>query len=105
MIPSIGCGFFSSYLLSYILRYFFEPEYFWAIVFGFPILIIDLQLFLVYKFYNNETPKYLISKGKITEAKLLIYKIYKNEHAERIFMEKVKDLEIQHDWDISVDQG
>lgn len=71
-------------------------------MFGFPILIIDLQLFLVYKFYNNETPKYLINKGKIAEAKQLIYKIYQKEHAERIFMEKVKDLEMEHDWDISI---
>jgi hypothetical protein len=39
-----------------------------------------IQLILICTCYRNETPKYLISKGKIEEAKKLVRKIYKDEY-------------------------
>lgn len=72
MAPSIGIGFFFAYLLSYVLKHYYKPKDFWYITFGLPIFIIAAQLFLLMKIFRNETPKYLISHGRIDEARELI---------------------------------
>jgi hypothetical protein len=36
----------------------------WRIIFGFPLIILGIQLFLLLFIYTNETPKYLIIKSK-----------------------------------------
>ena len=51
---------------------------YWRIMFGLPIVFAILQVLLMTTCFAKETPKYLISKGNIREAKNTI-KLYFNE--------------------------
>ena len=53
MAPSIGLGFFSAYLLSYVLNHYYSAKDFWIISFGFPMVLILIQLALLLKLYKN----------------------------------------------------
>lgn len=53
MVPSIGIGFFSAYALSYILKKSNNPSEFWHITFGFPVVLLVIQLILILKVHKN----------------------------------------------------
>jgi len=53
MVPSIGIGFFSAYALSYILKKSYNPSEFWNITFGFPVVLLVIQLILILKVHKN----------------------------------------------------
>ena len=86
-------GYFFGFLLSYILSFFLEVSQYWYISFSFTLLTISIQQILFFVHYTNETPKYLILKGRIEEAKQLIDKWYLPEYQQKKYEQILKDLE------------
>ena len=64
-------GYFLAYLLKKISGDL-TGESFWPIIFGFPLLIICLQSFVLLYIYPFETPKYWLLAGNEAEARRLI---------------------------------
>lgn len=60
---------------SFIFVFFYsrvlgiEEKKYWRLIFGFPIVPYVLQFYLFTFFFPYDTPKSLISKGNIDEAK------------------------------------
>lgn len=75
--PAVVLGSFLGYLIPYLINFSLPPEAFWKFTFGLPLAIIGVQQLLLIVVYTSETPKYLIRKGRIDEAKELILEIYK----------------------------
>lgn len=50
-----------------------------------------IQLVLILKCYRNETPKYLILKNDINDARELIKQIYKDEYIDEILNQQIKN--------------
>ena len=67
--PSVVLGSFLGYLIPYIISFSLEAEQYWKFTFGLSIGIVALQQLLLLLIYTSETPKYLIRKGRIDEAK------------------------------------
>ena len=56
----------------------------WWIVFGFSLVILLTQTFILRFVYNFETPKYLYLKNRDESGKLLIQRIYKPEYVDSV---------------------
>ena len=49
---------------------------FWILIFEFPLLLLVLQTVLLLTVFKDETPNYLLLKGKNSECHALLAKIY-----------------------------
>jgi hypothetical protein len=56
---------------------FTEAEYYWRVVYIFPLIFLGLQSYNFIYRYPYETPKFLLEKGRKEEARSLIGMIYK----------------------------
>jgi MFS family permease len=73
----IATGFLFGFFIPYLLSLVLEPEIYWFYAFGFPIVTVSLHQVLIMTVFTSETPKYLLVKGRVGEAKELIGQIYR----------------------------
>ena len=63
---SFAFGGFLSFLFPFVFQQTIQnPDNYWRLTFGFPILIICLQQTLLMTAYNHETLKYLLMEGRL----------------------------------------
>ena len=79
LTSGIILGYFFTYLLKKITGDY-TGEAFWFIIFGFPLVTIAIQSFILIYVFPFETPKYLLMQNKQEEAEQLIKMIYKAEY-------------------------
>lgn len=60
----VGLGILIAFFLSYIFSLFMSPYSYYIIVFGFILVVTISQQLLLMFVYTNETPKYLLLKGR-----------------------------------------
>ena len=74
---AIASGFLFGFGIAYFLSSFMEAKDYLPYAFGFTLLTTILQQILLMTVLTNETPKYLLMKGRDEEALELIKTIYK----------------------------
>jgi hypothetical protein len=75
-------GMVCTYAQVYLLDKIMDVSTYWRILFAMPMFFIALQIYnFVYK-YPYETPKYLISKGRTEEARILLRQFIKPQYVE-----------------------
>lgn len=64
-----------------------NEEWWWRFMFAFPIITTTFRSITLMTCFKFETPSYLIGKGRDSEAKKVIEKLYLQEYSEEIFEE------------------